>query len=43
MFFLLSGEGGTDLGAGLQPECCAGENYLYGPLALFINEIVFEK
>jgi hypothetical protein len=43
MFFLLSGEGETDLGVGLQPERNVEENYLYGPLALFIDEIVFEK
>ncbi|MDR3199756.1 MAG: hypothetical protein LBU34_17965, partial [Planctomycetaceae bacterium] len=33
----------TDLGVGLQPGYCTGENYLHGPLALFVNEIVFEK
>ncbi|MDR1923133.1 MAG: hypothetical protein LBQ66_02070 [Planctomycetaceae bacterium] len=43
MYFLFSGEGETDLGIGKHEGLCEGDDYLYGPLALFVDQIVFEK
>lgn len=43
MYFLFSGEGATDLGEGLIPDVCEGENYRIGPLVYFVDKIVFNK
>jgi hypothetical protein len=41
MFFLLSGEGVTDLGAGqVDKVICEGEDYLVGPMAMIMAQIV---
>jgi len=44
MFFLFSGEGPTDLGTCIHPDIINhGENYLYGPLAVVVDQIVKER
>lgn len=44
MFFLFSGEGPTDLGTCTNPECInKDENYLLGPLAFVVDQLVEEK
>lgn len=44
MFFLFSGEGPTDLGTCSYPESInTGENYLYGPLTVVVDQIVEER
>jgi len=44
MFFLFSGEGSTDFGTCSHPErICNGSDYLYGPLAVVIDQIVESK
>ncbi|HJT30831.1 MAG TPA: hypothetical protein VJ783_02110 [Pirellulales bacterium] len=41
MFFLLSGEGVTDMGAGQAgKEVCEGEDFLFGPMAMIVAQIV---
>ncbi len=41
MYFLLSGEGATDLGVGRPgPLVVEGEDYLYGPMTLFTDRII---
>lgn len=41
MFFLLSGEGSTDIGVGLTAaEVCEGDNFVAGPMALIVDMIV---
>ena len=41
MYFLLSGEGPTDMGVGIGATVvCEGEDYKYGPMALFVDQIV---
>jgi len=44
MFFLLSGEGVTDMGAGSSAATiCEGEDYLVGPMAVIVAKIVEAK
>lgn len=41
MFFLFSGEGPTDLGScNNNASSCDGEDYLYGPMTMFVDKIV---
>jgi hypothetical protein len=41
MYFLLSGEGPTDMGVGTSAVViCEGEEYLYGPMAVVVDQIV---
>lgn len=41
MFFLLSGEGVTDLGIGTTIEAvCEGEEFIVGPMAIIVEQIV---
>lgn len=41
MFFLLSGEGNTDMGAGRNPAMiCEGEDFIVGPMAEIVAKIV---
>lgn len=44
MYFLLSGEGPTDIGAGKrQTDICHGDDFLPGPMAVFVDRLVFDK
>jgi hypothetical protein len=44
MYFLFSGEGGTDLGVGISGSTIAeGKDYLHGPMTLLADRIVEEK
>jgi hypothetical protein len=44
MFFLLSGEGVTDMGAGTEvATICEGENFFLGPMATIVAKIVEAK
>ena len=41
MFFLLSGEGPTDIGSGRTTEgICEGDNFVVGPMAIIVEQIV---
>ena len=44
MYFLLSGEGPSDIGAspGGADEC-EGVNFLHGPMALFVDRVVHAR
>lgn len=44
MFFLLSGEGPTDLGQCCQgKDICIGVDYQHGPLAIFVDRLVMRR
>ena len=44
MFFLFCGEGATDLGTCIHPKTInTGENYLYGPLTIVVDQLVESK
>jgi hypothetical protein len=44
MFFLLSGEGVTDMGAGdTNAAVCEGEDFLAGPMAILVDQIVEKR
>ena len=41
MFFLLSGEGVTDIGAGKNNAgVCEGDDFLVGPMAVIVDQVV---
>jgi hypothetical protein len=41
MFFLLSGEGVTDMGVGKKDAAvCEGEHFLAGPMAIIVDQVV---
>ncbi len=44
MYFLLSGEGPTDMGVGIgTADICEGDEFLPGPMAIFVDQIVEEQ
>jgi hypothetical protein len=44
MYFLFSGEGSTDFGVCANSQnICEGNDYQYGPMAIFVDQIVKEK
>ena len=44
MYVLLSGEGPTDLGSAAGTALvCEGENYLHGPMAVIVDQIVEDR